>query len=100
MDAPSANPPKNVESNLQKTIDLHEAIDKIAEQAKPVIDSLAESAHRKLELLAFRAAQIEDQCCLFLDKSRGCIRSSPLKCVGLAVIMGILLAKCLNKRSN
>ncbi len=92
MDTPSANPPKNVESNL------HETIDKVAEKAKPAIDSLAESAHRKVESLAFRAAQLEDKCCIFLDKSKSCIQSSPLKCVGIAVIVGFALAKCLNKR--
>lgn len=87
-------PPKNIGSNL------HDAIDKVAEKAKPAIDSLAQSAHKNVERLAFRGGQLENACWRYLRASRSYIQKHPLMSVGTAFAISYTLTKLLNTRDK
>lgn len=89
-----SNMPKNMNTNL------HDAIDKVAEKAKPAIDSLAQSAHKNVERLTFRTTQLENTYRRYLNTSKSCIQKHPLTSVGIALITSYALAKLLNKRHN
>jgi ElaB/YqjD/DUF883 family membrane-anchored ribosome-binding protein len=84
--------PKNMGSNL------HDTIDKVAEKAKPAIDSLAQSAHRNVELLAFRVAQLEDAYCRYLGTSKNYIQSHPLMSIGTVFALSFAFSKLICKR--
>lgn len=91
MDNTSSDRPKNVESTM------HEAIDKIADKEVDMIASLSDTSHKAVESIAYRAAQLEDYYNGLLEKSRSCIQSSPLKCIGIAIGITFVLAKLLNR---
>ena len=84
--------PKNMDINL------HDAIDKVAEKAKPAIDSLTQSAHRNVERLAFRTTQLEDAYQRFLETSKSCIQRHPLMSVGMSLVISYALAKLIITR--
>jgi|GEM_PF-4930870 len=87
-----SNTPKNRNTNL------HDAIDKVAEKAKPAIDSLAQSAHRNVELLAFRAAQLEDTSRRYLGAGKNYIQSHPLMSVGAVLVLSFAVSKLICTR--
>lgn len=86
-------------SDVPKTMDnLHDTIDNAAEKAKPAIDNLARSAHRNLELLAFRATQLEDAYRRYLETSKNYIQSHPLMSVGTAIVLSFVVSKLICTR--
>ena len=94
MDTTSANAPKNVESTL------HETIDKLADKELDVIVNLSETAHRSVESLAFRAAQLEESFKTIVEKSRSYIQGKPFQSIGIAIVVSYALAKFVNSRSD
>jgi ElaB/YqjD/DUF883 family membrane-anchored ribosome-binding protein len=86
--------PKNMGSNL------HDKIDKVAEKAKPAIDSLAQSAHKNVERLAFRGGRLGDTYQRYLGSSRNYIQKHPLMSIGTAFVISYTLTKLLHTRSK
>ncbi len=89
MNDKSPIPSKNVESTL------HEVIDKVTDKEVDMIAGLSDTSHKVVESVAYRAAQIEDNFNRLMNKSRTCIQSSPLKCLGIGItvsfVLGLLL---------
>ena len=90
----SPDRPKNVEATM------HEAINKITDKEVDIIANLSDTSHKAVESVAYRAAQLEDYYNGLLEKSRSCIQSSPLKCMGIAIIFSFVLGTLLNRRGH
>jgi copper homeostasis protein CutC len=84
--------PKNMGLNL------HDTIDKVAEKAKPAIDSLAQSAHKNVERLAFRGGQLGDTYRRYLGASRIYIQGHPLMSVGTVLVLSFAVSKLIRTR--
>ncbi len=94
MDTTSANASKNLESTL------HETINNVADKELDVIVNLSEKAHKTVESLAFRAAQLEDSFKTFVEKSKSYIQEKPFQSIGIALVASYLLAKLVNSRRD
>jgi len=79
---------------------LHATIDRVADKELDVIVNLSETAHRSVESLAFRAAQLEESFKTIVGKSRTHIQEKPFQTIGLAIVVSYILAKFVNSRRD
>jgi ElaB/YqjD/DUF883 family membrane-anchored ribosome-binding protein len=89
---------KNISNGTKNVNSLHDTIDKVAEKAKPAIDRLAQTAHIKVERLAFQGAQLEDAYRRYLENSKNYIQSHPLMTVGTVFVLSFALSKLMCTR--
>lgn len=99
---------------VKKNIDelgseMHKAIDKVSDAARPAIDRMASSAHRitdsvadagarSAELLEAKGEQIKDAQTRLLQDAGGYVRANPAVSLGIAVAAGFLLGRLLSSR--
>ncbi|MGB9149392.1 MAG: hypothetical protein WCB36_04020 [Burkholderiales bacterium] len=101
-------------AGVKKNIDqlgseMHKAIDKVSDAARPAIDRMASGAHRitdnvadagarSAEALEAKSEQIKDAQTRLLQDAAGYARANPAISLGIAVAAGFLLGRLFSSR--
>ena len=90
----------------QASVGAHDAIDKVSDATRPVVERLASGAHQAVDKIASAAGQAADTLSVrgeqlknaqakALEQARGYVRDRPVTALGIAVAAGFVLSRLL-----